>query len=132
MTNYIYTDEDGQYLPGQYLHFTYTERIVYDNISIVLIDVQTDVQYSFEIVSDESPMPNRYNKVNWTDLIGQTVLPDSSFIYNIINYELDNGDKINETVIEAGIIHIYDEDNIITEYENTNEIDNSGPVVYGD
>lgn len=124
-------DEDGQYLPGQYLYFTYTERIKYSKLSIVLIDVQTDVQYSFEMVPDDSPMPNRYNKINWSDLIGLTVLPKSSFIYNIINYDLDDDDKINETVIEAGIIHIYN-DNIITEYENTNEIDNSGPVVYGD
>lgn len=131
MTNYIYIDDDGQYLPGQYLYFTYTERIKYSNLSIVLIDVQTDIQYSFEMVSDESPMPNRYNKINWSDLIDSTILPKSSFIYNIINYDLDDGDKINETVIEAGIIHIYN-DNIITEYENTNEIDNSGPVVYGD
>lgn len=130
MTNYIYI-EDDQYLPGQYLYFTYSERLIYDNISITLIDVQTGVQYSFEIASDDSPNINRYNKVNWSDLIGSTILPDSSFIYNIINYELDNLDKINETVIEVGIIHIYDEDSII-EYENTNEIDNTGPVVYGD
>lgn len=130
MTNYIYI-EDEQYLPDQYLYFTYTERIIYDKLSIVLIDVQTDVQYSFEITSDESPNTTRYNKINWSDLIGLSILPKSSFIYNIINYELDGLDKINETVIEVGIIHIYDEDSII-EYENTNETDNTGPVVYGD
>lgn len=128
MTNYIYTDK-----PDQYLHFTYTEKVKLDELSIKLINSQTGVTNEFEMTTDYSPMKNRYNKISYDELIGSTVLNSGSYIYMIMNYELDldvSLNRINESIIEVGIIHINVEEIKPTEYENTNETDNKGPFVY--
>lgn len=128
MTNYIYTDKQDQYL-----HFTYTEKVNKAELSIKLINSQTGVTNEFEMTTDYSPMKNRYNKIKYDELIGSTVLNTGSYIYMIMNYELDidvSLNRINESIIEVGIIHINVEEIKPTEYENTNETDNKGPFVY--